>query len=171
MSLVTKRGWSAAGAAALLLAATAALPATAGGAAAARAAPAPLATVNCAGSITVNVHPANGAVDGKSGSGFRCATPDQSFPAVLTISGSVTASGDLFFTTRTTDSLKRSDTGQVIRFSIDRRFDRGNPGASGNATERGSGGQANDSGTGLFGTGTGLVTFVINSNYLLDVHT
>ncbi|MFI0741066.1 hypothetical protein ACH4PU_23730 [Streptomyces sp. NPDC021100] len=166
MFLVTTRGWPAAGASALLLAATAALPSTAAGAART-----PLATVNCAGSINVNVHPVNGAVDGKSGSDFRCATPDQSFAAVLTISGSVTGSGDLFFTTRTTDSLKRSDTGQVITFSIDRRFDRDSAGASGNATERGSSGQANDSGTGFFGTGTGLVTFVINNNYLLDVHT
>ncbi|MBC2876942.1 MULTISPECIES: hypothetical protein [Streptomyces] len=166
MFRVTTRGWPAAGAAALLLAATATLPAAAGGVARA-----PLATVNCAGPITVNVHPVNGAVDGKSGSDFRCATPDQSFTAALTISGSVTGSGDLFFTTRTTDSLKRSDTGQVITFSIDRRFDRDSTGAMGNATERGSSGQANDSGTGLFGTATGLVTFVINTNYQLDIHT
>ncbi|EMF00893.1 hypothetical protein J7W19_26795 [Streptomyces mobaraensis NBRC 13819 = DSM 40847] len=166
MSLVTTRAWSAAGAAALLLAASAALPGTAAGAART-----PPAVVNCAGSISVNAHPLTGAVDGKSGSDFRCATPDQSFPAVLTISGSVTGSGDLFFTTRTTDSLKRTDTGQVVTYSIDRRFDRDNSGATGNATERGSGSQANDSGTGFFGTGTGLVTFVVNNNYLLDVHT
>ncbi|KAB7846383.1 hypothetical protein [Streptomyces mobaraensis] len=157
MSLVTTRAWSAAGAAALLLAASAALPGTAAGAART-----PLAVVNCAGSISVNVHPLTGAVDGKSGSDFRCATPDQSFPAVLTISGSVTGSGDLFFTTRTTDSLKRTDTGQVVKFSIDRRFDRDNSGTSGNATERGSSSQANDSGTGLFGPGpVGATNFVI----------
>ncbi|MEU6994929.1 hypothetical protein ABZ953_30250 [Streptomyces sp. NPDC046465] len=131
----------------------------------------PLATFNCAGSINVNVHPVNGAVDGKSAGNFRCATPDESFPAQLTISGSVTGSGGLFFETRTTDSLKRTDTGQALQFTIDRRFDRDTTAASGNATERGASGQARDSGTGTFGTGTNLVTFVITNNYMLDITT
>ncbi|MEU1822961.1 MULTISPECIES: hypothetical protein [Streptomyces] len=159
------RSWAATGAAAaLLLTATATAPSAMADAARAR-----LATFNCAGSINVNVHPLNGAVDGRSGSGFRCATPDASFPAELTISGSVTSSSDLVFTTRTTDSLRRTDTGQVIQFTIDRRFDRDSTAASGNATERSTGGQGRDSGTGTFGTGTGLVTFLITNNYMLDV--
>ncbi|MFD0385706.1 hypothetical protein ACFQ2B_35345 [Streptomyces stramineus] len=129
------------------------------------------ATFNCAGSINVNVHPVNGAVDGRSSSNFRCATPDESFPAELMISGSVTGSGDLFYQTRTTDTLRRTDTGQSLRFTIDRRFDRDTTAASGNATERGTGSQARDSGTGIFGTGTNLVTFVITDNYMLDINT
>jgi hypothetical protein len=156
MRAVSTRGWIATGATALLLTVMTSAPAHA-------------ATFNCAGSINVNVHPVNGAVDGRSASNFRCATPDQSFPAELTISGSVTSSGDLFFQTRTTDSLRRTDTGQVLRFTIDRRFDRDTTAASGNATERGSSSQARDSGTGTFGTGTNLVTFVITNNYMLDV--
>ncbi|MBZ4321063.1 hypothetical protein [Streptomyces huiliensis] len=160
MVLTPTRTWAAAGAAAALLLAAVAP---------AGAARAPLVTYNCAGSINVNVHPVNGAVDGKSASGFRCATPDQSFPAELTVSGSVTGSGDLFYTTRTTDTLRRTDTGQTLRFTIDRRFDRDSTGASGSATERGSSNQARDSGSGLFGTGTNLVTFVINTNYMLDI--
>jgi hypothetical protein len=119
----------------------------------------------------VNVHPVNGAVDGKSAGNFRCATPDESFPVQLTISGSVTGSGALFYETRTTDTLRRTDTGQSLQFTIDRRFDRDTTAASGNATERGDGGQARDSGTGTFGTGTNLVTFVITNNYMLDVTT
>lgn len=153
---VSARGAAVAGAAALLLAAATSVPARA-------------ATFNCAGSISVNVHPLDGAVDGRSGSNFRCATPDASFPAELTLSGSVTGSGDLVFTTRTTDSLRRTDTGQVLRFTIDRRFERDTTAESGNATERGSSGQAQDSGTGVFGTGTGLVTFLITDHYTLDV--
>lgn len=156
------RGWATAGAAAALLLTAAGTAPIADAA--------PLTTINCAGSINVNVHPVNAAVDGRSASNFRCATPDQSFPAELTISGSVTSSGDLFFQTRTTDSLTRTDTGQVFRFTIDRRFDRDSTAASGNATERGSSSQARDSGTGTFGTGTNLVTFVITNNYLLDVN-
>ncbi|WP_344964050.1 hypothetical protein [Streptomyces thioluteus] len=98
-----------------------------------------LTTINCAGSINVNVHPVNAAVDGRSASNFRlCATTGSSPSRRLTISGSVTSSGDLFFQTRTTDSLTRTDTGQVFRFTIDRRFDRDSTAASGNATERGS---------------------------------
>ncbi|MBL1083748.1 hypothetical protein JK359_17535 [Streptomyces actinomycinicus] len=155
---VSVRGLVAAGAAALLLAA-----ATSG--------PAQAATYNCAGAITVNVHPANRAVDGRSSSDFRCATPDESFPAELTISGSVTGSGDLVFETRTTDTLRRTDTGQTLRFTIDRRFERDTLAASGNATEHGTGGQARDSGTGPFGTGTNLVTFVVSDNYMLDITT
>ncbi|MGK5640722.1 hypothetical protein ACSNOK_20760 [Streptomyces sp. URMC 126] len=166
MFLVSTRGRTAAGVATLLLAAVG-MPVTA----AADVPRTPLATVNCAGSITVNVHPVNGAVDGKSGSDFRCATPDQSFPAQLTLTGSVTGSGALFFTTHTNDTIKRTDTGQEIRFTIDRRLDRDSTSASGNATERGSSNQARDSGTGLFGTGTNLVTFVITNNYILDVTT
>ncbi|MFD9070433.1 hypothetical protein, partial [Streptomyces lasiicapitis] len=115
--------------------------------------------------------PVTGAVDGKSASNDRCATPDESFAAQLTISGSITGSGDLFYTTRTTDTLRRTDTGQSLQFTIDRRFDRDTTAASGNATERGSGVQARDSGTGTFGTGTNLVTFVITNNYMLDVTT
>lgn len=160
---LSARGWAAVGASAtaLLLTAPVATPTAA--------ASAELATLNCAGSISVNVHPLNGAVDGRSGGNFRCATPDESFAAELTVSGAVTGSGDLFYTTRTTDSLRRLDTGQVIRFTIDRRFDRDSTAASGNATERGSSSQARDSGTGTFGTGTGLVTFIITDNYILDV--
>ncbi|MFE1879556.1 hypothetical protein ACFW7O_07565 [Streptomyces diastatochromogenes] len=56
------------------------------------------------------------------------------------------------------------------QFTIDRRFDRDTTAASGNAIERGSGSQAQDSGTGTFGTGTGLVTFLITNNYILDVN-
>lgn len=162
---VSTRGWATAGAAALLLATANSAPTVAAGAARPR-----LATVNCAGSINVNIHPLNGAVDGRGSSDFRCATPDESFPAELTVSGSVTSSGDLFFTTRTTDTLRRTDTGQTFRFTIDRRFDRDTTAASGNATERGSSSQAQDSGTGTFGTGTGLVTFLITNNYMLDLN-
>ncbi|WP_212763791.1 hypothetical protein [Streptomyces sp. I05A-00742] len=161
---VSTRGGTAAGAVALLLASAAVTPA-----AVADAPRAPLVTYNCAGAINVNVHPLNGAVDGRSGGGFRCATPDESFAAELTMSGSVTSSGDLFYTTRTTDTLKRTDTGQTLKFTIDRRFERDTPAASGNATERGSSSQARDSGTGTFSTGTGLVTFLITNNYILDV--
>ncbi|MFD5697039.1 hypothetical protein [Streptomyces lasiicapitis] len=166
MSCMPTRGRAAGAVVALFVAAAVTAPVAA-------AAPggAPLATFNCAGSINVNVHPVNGAVDGKSASNFRCATPDESFAAQLTISGSITGSGDLFYTTRTTDTLKRTDTGQSLQFTIDRRFDRDTTAASGNATESGSGVQARDSGTGTFGTGTNLVTFVITNNYMLDVTT
>lgn len=163
---ISTRGRTAGAAVALLVAAAVTAPV-----AAADPGRTALATFNCAGSITVNVHPVNGAVDGKSASNFRCATPDESFPAQLTISGSVTGSGALFYETRTTDTLKRTDTGQSVRFTIDRRFDRDTTAASGNGTERGAGSQANDSGTGTFGTGTNLVTFVITNNYTLDVTT
>ncbi|SOD91387.1 hypothetical protein SAMN06272765_6993 [Streptomyces sp. Ag109_G2-15] len=162
---VSTRGWAIVGAAALLLAAANSAPTVAADVARSR-----LATVNCAGSINVNIHPLNGAVDGRSGGNFRCATPDESFAAELTMSGSVTSSGDLFFTTRTTDTLRRTDTGQTFQFTIDRRFDRDTTAASGNATEGGSGSQAQDSGAGTFGTGTGLVTFLITNNYVLDVN-
>ncbi|MFD7341220.1 hypothetical protein ACFV98_35355 [Streptomyces violascens] len=83
----------------------------------------------------------------------------------------MTSSGDLFFQTRTTDSLKRTDTGQTVQFTIGRRFDRDSTAASGTATERGAGTQAHDSGTGTLGTATDLVTFVITNNYVLDVTT
>lgn len=162
---VSARGRAAAAAAALLVAAAATAPVAAANPSRA------LATFNCAGSINVNVHPVNGAVDGKSAGNFRCATPDESFPAQLTISGSITGSGALFYETRTTDTLRRTDTGQSLQFTIDRRFDRDTTAASGNATERGVGSQANDSGSGTFGTGTSLVTFVITNNYVLDVTT
>lgn len=163
---VSARGRAATAAAALLVAAALTAPV-----ASANPGRAAMATFNCAGSINVNVHPVNGAVDGKSASNFRCATPDESFPAQLTISGSITGSGALFYEARTTDTLKRTDTGQSLQFTIDRRFDRDTTAASGNATERGAGGQARDSGTGTFGTGTNLVTFVITNNYMLDVTT
>ncbi|MFE5868790.1 hypothetical protein ACFQ6V_09065 [Streptomyces roseifaciens] len=164
---MSTRGRAAGAAAALLLAAAVTAPV-----AAADPGRAQLATFNCAGSINVNVHPVNAAVDGKSGSGFRCATPGESFSAALTISGSVTSSGDLFYTTRTTDTLKRTDTGQTLAvFTIDRRFDRDTTAASGNATEHSTGGQGHDSGSGTFGTGTNLVTFLITNNYLLDINT
>ncbi|MBB5121849.1 hypothetical protein AF335_09325 [Streptomyces eurocidicus] len=162
---VSARNGATAMAAALLLTATAAAPHAAAGTARVR-----LATLNCAGSINVNVHPLNGAVDGRSGTNFRCATPDRSFAAELTLSGTVTGSGDLFYTTRTNDSLKLTDTGQVFRFPMDRRFERDTTAASGNATERGSSSQGRDSGSGTFGTGTGLVTFLITNNYTLDVN-
>ncbi|WP_406179449.1 hypothetical protein [Streptomyces sp. NBC_01006] len=162
---VSTRGWAAAGATALLLAGADSGPTVAADVAASR-----LTTFNCEGSINVNVHPLNGAVDGRSGGNFRCSTPDRSFAAELTISGSVTSSGALFYATRTTDTLRRTDTGQTFRITIDRRLDRDTSAASGNATERGSSGQARDSGTGTFGTGTNLVTFVITNNYLLDVN-
>lgn len=164
---LSSRGWAAAGASAAALFLTAPVTAPT---AAADAAHAALMTLNCAGSINVNVRPLNGAVDGRSGGSFRCATPDESFAAELTISGSVTNSGDLYYTTRTNDSLKRTDTGQVLRFTIDRRFERDTAAASGNAIARGSSNQAHDSGTGTFGTGTSLVTFLITNNYILDVN-
>ncbi|ANP52942.1 hypothetical protein AVL59_28390 [Streptomyces griseochromogenes] len=162
---VSTRGGVAAGAAALLLAAAGPAPAVAADVARARTA----AVISCAGAIVVNVHPLNGAVDGRSGTNFRCATPDRSFAAELTISGSLRSGGELSYEARTTDSLRLTDTGEVFRFTVDRRFDRDTTAATGNAAERGSSSQARDSGTGTFGTGTGLVTFLVTNGYTLDV--
>ncbi|MFD9410115.1 hypothetical protein ACFWBN_24315 [Streptomyces sp. NPDC059989] len=135
-------------------------------------------TLNCIGSITVNIG-GSGAVDGKGN--LRCATPSTSYDAQLTLSGSVTNSSGLVYETRTSDRLSifNGSSGEVIDLTVNRRLERLSSGASGNATARGAGmvigggpfggARQTESGTGTFGTGR-VTTFLITDNYIFDLN-
>ncbi|MCQ8771666.1 hypothetical protein [Streptomyces telluris] len=135
------------------------------------------ATLNCAGSIRVNVT-SNGAVDGKGD--LRCATPTTSYDGQLTLSGTATVSGRVY-QARTSDRLSifSGSSGEIIDLAVNRRLERLSDAASGNATEQGTGtvvgggpfggARETESGTGTFGTGM-VTTFLITNNYILDLN-
>ncbi|MCF3106934.1 hypothetical protein IPZ58_36035 [Streptomyces roseoverticillatus] len=153
--------------------------ATAGTAPAAAAGGAMAQTLNCSGSIRVNITN-TGAVDGKGN--LRCATPTTSYDGQLTLSGSVTSVSGLVYQTRTSDQLSifSGSTGEIIDLSVNRSLQKLSDTPTGNATEGGSGlvigggpfggSTETESGTGTFGTATGTTTFLITNNYVLDLH-
>ncbi|WKU48970.1 hypothetical protein Q3V23_35610 [Streptomyces sp. VNUA116] len=155
--------------------------ATAGTAPAAAAAGGVMAqTLNCSGSIRVNITN-TGSVDGKGT--LRCATPTTLYDGQLTLSGSATVSG-LVYQTRTADQLSifAGSSGEIIDLSVNRTLKKLADAPTGNATESGSGlvvgggpfggSTETESGTGTFGTttATGTTTFLITDNYVLDLH-
>ncbi|MEV4924774.1 hypothetical protein [Streptomyces roseoverticillatus] len=152
--------------------------ATAGTAPAAAAGGAMAQTLNCSGSVRVNITN-TGSVDGKGT--LRCATPTTSYDGQLTLSGSVTSSSGLVYQTKTNDQLSifSGSTGEIIDLSVNRSLQKASDTPSGNATEQGTGlvigggpfggSTETESGTGTFGTGM-TTTFLITSNYILDLH-
>ncbi|WP_424890090.1 hypothetical protein [Streptomyces sp. XH2] len=152
--------------------------ATTGTAPAAAAGDAMAQTLNCSGSIRVDITN-TGAVDGKGT--LRCATPSTSYDGQLKLSGSVTNVSGLVYQTRTTDQLSifSGSTGEIIDLSVNRTLRKLSDAPSGNATEEGSGlvigggpfggSTETESGAGTFGAGV-VTTFLITNEYILDLH-